>query len=370
MRLRLRGFALVCCLAVGCRTNSAPPDAHADEIAAPTTTETSVARLRPAGGVEIGDITYVPGNVTSDPVVEAAILREFPDYQYCGGDPEGAVRYLYNRVDLNSDGVPETLVYLVGRETCGSGGCTVLVFRSSEEGLVPLTRLRLVQPPVVVASQTSHGWRDLVTYVAGGGAKGAYHLLRHTGEAYPPNPSVAPALPAGSTISGEAYFGEEVSVATTAPVLRSQACPDSATGLFATEQIGPLRIGLKGDRVIELLGSPKSKGAPVRSEVDGLDHQTWRYPARGVTLDMVFAADEESPAIAGLRIGPASALRTQRDIGIGSSYADVERAYAKEKDDATSQPPFTLVAGSPYEGIVFSFENGRVTQVFLGASAE
>jgi hypothetical protein len=177
-------------------------------------------------------------------------------------------------------------------------------------------------------------------------------------------------LPAGSTISGEAYFGDEASAATAAPVLRSDACPDGATGLFATEQIGPLRIGLKGDRVVELLGPPTAKGAPVRSEVDALEHQMWRYPALGVTLEMVFGADQQAPAIAGLRIGPASAFKTQRHIGIGSSYADVERAYAKEKDDAMSQPPFILVAGSPYEGIVFSFENGRVTQVYLGAPAE
>lgn len=32
--------------------------------------------------------------------------------------------------DLNSDGVPETIVYLTGRKWCGSGGCTILILKS------------------------------------------------------------------------------------------------------------------------------------------------------------------------------------------------------------------------------------------------
>jgi hypothetical protein len=85
---------------------------------------------------------------------------------------------------------------------------------------------------------------------------------------------------------------------------------------------------------------------------------------------MVFREQQDSPVIASVRIGPASALKTKRGIGIGSSYADVEHAYAHQKDVGASQPPITFVVGSPQEGLVFSFENGRVTQAFLGAAAE
>ena len=42
-------------------------------------------------------------------------------------------RYLYASVDLNGDGTPEIIVYLTGREWCGSGGCPHL-------GLVPQWR--------------------------------------------------------------------------------------------------------------------------------------------------------------------------------------------------------------------------------------
>jgi hypothetical protein len=43
-------------------------------------------------------------------------------------------RYLDASSDLNGDSVPETLVYVVGMMSCGSGGCNLLVFTPEGSG--------------------------------------------------------------------------------------------------------------------------------------------------------------------------------------------------------------------------------------------
>jgi hypothetical protein len=39
-------------------------------------------------------------------------------------------------------------------------------------------------------------------------------------------------------------------------------------------------------------------------------------------------------------------------------------------DRDTTAEPGTYVVGSIYGGIIFNFENGRVSRIFLGAAAE
>jgi hypothetical protein len=58
-------------------------------------------------------------------------------------------------------------------------------------------------------------------------------------------------------------------------------------------------------------------------------------------------------------------LKTKRNIGIGSTYEEVDNAYRKEINPEFSDTE-TLTAGSIYGGIIFSFQNMRV----IGASAE
>ncbi len=43
------------------------------------------------------------------------------------------------------------------------------------------------------------------------------------------------------------------------------------------------------------------------------------------------------------------------------------QAYKEEEERRTSEH---FVAGSIYGGLIFSFQNGRVNEIFLGAGAE
>ncbi|MCV6037768.1 hypothetical protein OFP00_32310, partial [Escherichia coli] len=72
------------------------------------------------------------------------------------------------------------------------------------------SRITLVQSPIMLGQQTSHGWRDLIFNVSGGGAKAAQHVMQYTGVSYPLNPSMAPtATP--NQVSGVRLFSDGIS---------------------------------------------------------------------------------------------------------------------------------------------------------------
>ena len=65
-----------------------------------------------------------------------------------------------------------------------------------------------------------------------------------------------------------------------------------------------------------------------------------------------------------------SKLKTKRGIGIGDTYEQVRKIYQQYEDRENSIPSKTFVAGSIYGGLIFTFKNNRVTQIYLGSVAE
>jgi hypothetical protein len=158
------------------------------------------------GGVKIGNIQYRNSETSPNPKLEQAIRRELQDYT--PSSPDQYVRYYYNRVDLNDDGKPEVVVYLLGSYTCGSGGCTTLIFTPKGQDYRLVSELTLVNDPILVTPQKTSGWKDLVLLVSGGGARSQYSRLRFNGRTYPGNPSVQPALKPNSTLTGIALVAD------------------------------------------------------------------------------------------------------------------------------------------------------------------
>lgn len=91
----------------------------------------------------------------------------------------------------------DALVLLEGPRWCGSGGCTLLVFRGTPEGFDLVSSVPLVRAPVFPAEAASNGWRDLLVTVGGGGGPSGTVRLAFGPEGYPPNPSVLPLLESG-----------------------------------------------------------------------------------------------------------------------------------------------------------------------------
>jgi putative lipoprotein len=146
-----------------------------------------------------------------DPALEATL------YDYIGNDyttalfPNEAswVRYYYNQVDLNDDGTDETLVLLTGSLFCGTGGCGLLVLQEDSGAYDIVADIALVTPPLLVSEVPNDGWRDLIVFVAGGGAEGGYRVLRFDGTSYPANASIAE--PLTTPVSVTAYLDNDLS---------------------------------------------------------------------------------------------------------------------------------------------------------------
>ena len=108
-------------------------------------------------------------------------------------DEEGAVRaYRAAFVDLNADSITDALALMSDPLYCGSGGCTLLVFRGTSGGFELLSRSTVSREPIYVLSEATSGWKALAVHVAGGGVAAHQALLRFDGERYPLNPSTQP----------------------------------------------------------------------------------------------------------------------------------------------------------------------------------
>lgn len=76
-------------------------------------------------------------------------------------------------------------VQLVGMFVSGTGGDTGLLFRQRDGHYEHIQSFKLVRNPIIVSSERSNGWRDLVMEMSGGGAEATQVKLRFDGKNYP-----------------------------------------------------------------------------------------------------------------------------------------------------------------------------------------
>lgn len=101
---------------------------------------------------------------------------------------QGDQPFRYSVIDLDGNHGSDALVLMSGPDWCGSGGCTLLVFREVRGNFRLVSRSTVAEPPIRVLSEVSHGWKTLIVYSKGRGNV----LLRFDGSRYPLNPSLQP----------------------------------------------------------------------------------------------------------------------------------------------------------------------------------
>jgi hypothetical protein len=107
-------------------------------------------------------------------------------------DPS-ATRYVSATV---SAGRPdeEVVVYVSGRDWCGTGGCHLLVLVPQGRSFRVIGRVTIARPPIRVLNTFSQGRPDIAVWVQGGGIQPGYQArLSFDGRRYPGNPSMPPA---------------------------------------------------------------------------------------------------------------------------------------------------------------------------------
>jgi len=123
-----------------------------------------------------------------DSALVAALRETYSDQDY------GDVRYFLKWFDLNGDGEPEAIVYVVGPRVCGSGGCDTHIFDRREGGYKLVSTISLTRPLIISSQRRAHGWNNLIVFVSGGGILPGYYVeLQFDGITYPENPTVEPA---------------------------------------------------------------------------------------------------------------------------------------------------------------------------------
>jgi hypothetical protein len=90
--------------------------------------------------------------------------------------------------DLNGDGRADAVVLLQGRNWCGSGGCTMLIFRGTNGGFAFVSGSTITREPIRISTDKRKGWKTLIVYSK---SKGDV-LMRFNGKRYPLNPSSQP----------------------------------------------------------------------------------------------------------------------------------------------------------------------------------
>ncbi|WP_396593721.1 hypothetical protein [Brevundimonas sp. R86498] len=179
MRLFLLALLLAPLALAGCAPADAPPAAPG-EAAGPVA---PVPPAGPAGNAEIGRVI-------------AAILGEEAASTRMGikfaGEGEGRI----------------ALVYLVGMNWCGTGGCNLLILRQTATGWEQVGNVSRVSTPVRVLTTATNGLPDIGVTVSGGGGPPAYEAkVSFDGRSYPRFPSDEPLIDAfGRVVITDAHI--------------------------------------------------------------------------------------------------------------------------------------------------------------------
>jgi hypothetical protein len=140
--------------------------------------------------------------------------------------------------------------------------------------------------------------------------------------------------------------------------------------LLRTERIGALRIGLSEGEVTKRIHCILKRGPEELWGADGAYHQKWEYVGCGITLGMVSEKKGTPKLVESISLVNPAILRTKRGIRIGSTAQEVMKAYKSQWNREDSKTFGCFVAGSIYGGVLFNFENGKVSRIYLGAAAE
>ncbi|MCP9837052.1 META domain-containing protein [Cyanobium sp. N.Huapi 1H5] len=154
-----------------------------------------------------------------DPALEAAILAASPDLRRPLGSAAGGmgrISYVHARTDLDGDGRQDVLVYLMGPYVCGTGGCTLQVFRQEARGYRLISSFPSSRLPVIVPEARRSRWRDLWRLQSGGGAPATWVREVFDGRGYRTKERI-PA--AGRQPAGTAVLSGDPSLADGAPLL-------------------------------------------------------------------------------------------------------------------------------------------------------
>lgn len=140
--------------------------------------------------------------------------------------------------------------------------------------------------------------------------------------------------------------------------------------LIRNESIGDIKVDMAIPEFISLVPCTVEKGEPVLWEGIGEIIQDWTYDECGVKIQLSTIDANVPQVVSSITVTAPSEFKTAKNIGIGSTEEAVFEAYEDQGDPTISELGESFVAGSIYGGLVFTFNEGKVTKMFLGGGAE
>lgn len=138
--------------------------------------------------------------------------------------------------------------------------------------------------------------------------------------------------------------------------------------IIVKESVGKLKIGLSLVNTIELLGVPELKGEPELWDADGEYHQMFSYKMKGIDVDII-GESNSLKKVGAIVIQHHCEFKTMQNIGIGSSFAEVKTTYSNKINLEDSHNK-TIIVGSIYGGLIFTFKDDKVESIVIGSMAE
>jgi hypothetical protein len=134
----------------------------------------------------------VPAGQRVDPALRTAIATVL-------GEDSASTRTVVRVVGEGPGRI--ALVYLVGMNWCGSGGCNLLILRPGAAGWEQVGHVSRVSNPVRLLTTSTNGLPDIGVTVSGGGGPAPYEAkVSFDGRFYPRFPSDEPLVGAEGTV--------------------------------------------------------------------------------------------------------------------------------------------------------------------------
>lgn len=126
------------------------------------------------------NIKGILSEAVSNSELEKALIDEFD----LTDEQAKETRYYYNYVDLNGDGKNEIFAEVVGPYTSGSGGDSAAIFNDNNGILEEIDDFTLVRNPVIISSNKTNGWNDIIFESSDNGTNKKYVVLKYDGKDY------------------------------------------------------------------------------------------------------------------------------------------------------------------------------------------
>lgn len=164
--------------------------------------------------------------------------------------------YEIARADLDADGKEDVLALMNGKSGyCGSGGATLFILIGTGSGFTSLGSVKVVNAPIYLSKNVTHGFRDLLVTVRGGGATPGLASLAFDGKSYPPGAGEATATLKGDE---EILFAEPIPPFDQTAILQGITFKVTSPNLKSGNTVAITPAGLEEDNkpvTIEIIGT-------------------------------------------------------------------------------------------------------------------